>query len=351
MKCFYLIIIFDAFLVWQGIAQASDTVKVVHPCVSGLRQPDDADSTYILRYCLENDIRILYGGQGSSLAYGSDKKEDNLTNNSYYNNVSDLIGFGLTYKVIDFDLSFSLPKVHLLEEDRQNLSQFRLSGSYTGRKFAARGFYSESKGVIVTDQAAEFSSSPDVHLVFMGVQLTYYFNFRRYSFRAASFQNELQRKSAGSFLIRVQPFYRSIGMKSPLVPSELDLPETYGEQVGLQYVKSPGVLIMPGFGYNFAAFNGKLFVSPIVFLGGGFAVNVYRAEDGQHTLFNTEWAASAALNVGYNGKKVYASVRGLYEAGYFKLKPSYFTTNDVKIGLTVGLRFGHLEKFIPTQLF
>jgi len=161
----------------------------------------------------------------------------------------------------------------------------------------------------------------------------------------------MQRKTAGSFLIRLEPFYRTIGMESAVVPTELDVPDTYGEQVGLEYVKSPGLLIMPGYGHNFAAYDGKFFVSPIVFFGTGFALNVYRAEGGKYTFPNAEWAGSVALNVGYNGTKMYATLRGMYECGYFKLDPSYFTTSDLRITFTLGLRFGHFEKFIPSILF
>jgi hypothetical protein len=66
---------------------------------------------------------------------------------------------------------------------------------------------------------------------------------------------------------------------------------------------------MPGYGYNFAAYNGKLFISPIAFFGTGFAVNVYRAAEGKYTYLTAEWRGSVALSVGYNGKKTYKSLR------------------------------------------
>lgn len=293
----------------------------------------------------------MLGAQGSSLAYGSKKQEGDARNNAMYHNVNDLVGFGLTYKWIDFDLSFSLPDSKVLDEERQNLSQFRLSGSITGRKIAVRLFFLRGDGVIAADQASKFVSNPDVSLMRTGAQFTYYFNSSKYSYRAANFQNELQCMSAGSFMIRLEPFYRKVGMDSPIVPKEFDIPSTYGEQVGLEYVNSPGLIVMPGYGYNFAAFDGKLFVSPMLFLGPGFAVNVYRSESGKYTSLNAEWAGSASLGVGYNGTKSYVTLRGTYDAAYFILNPSYFTTSDLKISITAGLRFNHLEKFIPARLF
>ena len=110
-------------------------------------------------------------------------------------------------------------------------------------------------------------------------------------------------------------------------------------------------MIMPGYGYNLAARQGRFFVSPIIFIGPGFTINGYKADDGKHSFLNIEWAGSFALNIGYNGPRAYASVRGAYDAAYFKLDPSYFTSSDVKVTLTVGWRFSHFENFIPTSLF
>jgi hypothetical protein len=312
-----------------------------------LKFPDDADSSYILKYIREDDIRVIYGGQGSNISYGSIDDGSALFSDALYNNVNDIAGFGLTYKFIDFDLTFSLRHVYLMDEERQNLSQFKLAYSYTMRKLAIRGYISEAKGVIVDQSNDGSQSDPDVHLLKIGAQVTYYFNNDKYSYRAANFQNELQVRSAGSFLVRAEPFYRSLGMQTAMIPKDI----LYGPQAGLEYVKTGGLMMMPGYGYNLVAAGGKFFVSPIIFLGPGVTVNTYRADDGKHSFMNIEWAGSLAVNVGYNGGRAYATLRGAYDVGYFKLDPSYFTSSDVKVTLTVGWRFNHFENFIPTSLF
>jgi hypothetical protein len=311
-----------------------------------LKTPGDADSTYIMKYTRVEDIRVIYGGQGSSISYGSTNDGDRLFNDALYSNVNDLAGFGITYKFIDFDLTFSLPKVRIMDAERQNLSQFRLAYSYTMRKLAIRGYLSESKGVIVQSKDGK-ESGPDVHLFKVGAQLTYYFNYRKYSYRSANFQNELQRKSAGSLLVRAEPFYRSLGMQDALIPDD----RLYGEQAGLEYVRTGGLMVMPGYGYNLAIRGGKFFVSPIVFFGPGVTINGYKTPDDNHTFMNIEWSGSFALNVGYNGPKSYACLRTVYDVGYFKLDPSYFTSSDLKATFTVGWRFNQLENFIPRSLF
>ena len=241
-----------------AVAQTSSSIE------AGLHAPTDADSLYVLKFDRINDFRVMYGTQGSSLGYGT-KREGTQINSAVYNNVADLVGFGLTYKWIDFDYAFSLPKTTLQNVGLQNLQQYKLAGSYTSRKFIVRGYYLNSSGVIAEDEQGKFKSSPDINMEYVGIQYTHCFNFNRYSLRAAAVHYELQRRSAGSFLLRGEPFYRRIGVGNSLVPAAQDTPALYGEQAGLRYAYAPGLLIMPGYGFTWAMRGGKYFVSPMVF--------------------------------------------------------------------------------------
>lgn len=98
------------------------------------------DTLYILAFTKQNDISVHYGSNGSSLAHGSKNQTENYTTTNFYNNVNDVLGFGLTYKIIDFDLYYSLPTTQLQEEGLQNLEQFRLSGTYYSRRLAIGGW-------------------------------------------------------------------------------------------------------------------------------------------------------------------------------------------------------------------
>lgn len=318
--------------------------------IGSLVKPDAADSLFIQSFVRKNDFRVTYSSQRYTLEYGS-KREAAPTGGGMFSNVSDLLGFGLTYKFIDFDLAFSIPMTTILANDVQNLSQFRLSGSYSGRKWTIRGYWLESTGLVASDASGQFKSSPSLNLVNLGVQYTYYFNNLKYSFKAAAFQSELQRKSVGSFLMRIEPFYRRLGVGTQLVPSALDVAATYGEQAGLQYAYAPGLLILPGYGFNWTTSNGKLFISPLAFFGTGIAVNVYQGSAGERTSVNSEWKGVAMLSLGYNAPRAYVSLRSSFEMGYFMLDPSYFLTEDLKIGITAGYRFNAVEKFIPESLF
>jgi hypothetical protein len=309
---------------------------------------EDVDTTFVLTFKKPNDVRLIYGTQGSSLEYGSKSESDPGIPTSLFNNVNDFVGLGITYKILDADMTFSLPQTRLMEEDRENLEQFRFSLSYTGRRYALRGLLANTNGVIVTDPLARFQSEADVHLFRICGQYTYIFNHQKYSYRAAMFQNELQRKTAGSFLFRLEPFYRGLGAGSGLVPSSRDNVQTYGDQTGLQYLYGAGCLAMPGYGVTITPFGERFYISPIVFAGPGIAFNFSQANGTDFTYTNWEWAGMLLLNIGYNGSKTYLNLNVTGDLNYSPLNPSYVTSSNLKIALTFGFRFMDLEDVIPS---
>jgi Domain of unknown function (DUF4421) len=320
----------------------------------GYSQPDlvsltDADSNYVRKHTLPNDLRLFYGMQGNNISLGSTNDGSTSVNGNIYTNTNDYIGIGITYKWLDGDLSFSLPGTTYLNEERSNLTQFRLSGSYTQRKIIFRGYFSDSKGVVVSGEDDEFQTTPSLHERKLGLQVTYVFNSSRYSYRASLYQSEIQMKTAGSFLFRLEPFYRNLGGQSgSMIPVAFDTPERFGDQVGLEYIKAPGILFMPGYGINFVIPDSRLFISPMVFAGVGAAFNSYQSQNGKNSYTNVEYAANFNLNAGYNGSRYYSKIQFSWAAGYAPLNPSYFTTTNLTLTLLVGIRFrNNIEKFIP----
>lgn len=308
----------------------------------------DADSNYVRKYLSPNDIRLFYGAQGNNLSLGTKQEGDAQLNGNVYTNTNDYVGVGVTYKWLDGDLSFSLPGTTYLKEERSNLTQFKLGISYSMRKLSFRGYFQDSKGVVVSGSDNEFETTPSLHERRFGLQITYLFNAYKYSYRASLYQSEFQVKSAGSFMIRLEPFYRSLGGQGgSIIPAPYDIATRYGEQVGLEYVKAPGILVLPGYGFNVVIPNSKFFISPMVFAGLGAAFNTYRGKNGDYNYTNVEYAASFNLNMGYNGSRYYSKIQFNWSAGYAPLNPSYLTSNNLMLSLWIGMRFRDLEKFIP----
>ncbi len=317
---------------------------------NGLVSLADADSNFVRKPILPNDIRFFYGAQGNNLSLGSKREGDPNLNQAIYTNTNDYLGIGITYKWLDGDLSFSLPGTTYLKEERSNLTQYKLGLSYTPRKIAFRGYFQDSKGVVLSGSENEFQTAPSLHEIKLGLQITYLFNASKYSYRASLYQSEFQLKTAGSFMIRLEPFYRNLGGQGgSMIPAIWDVSSRFGEQTGLEYIKAPGILFLPGYGINFAIPNSRLFISPIMFAGIGAAFNSYQSQEGKKSYTNVEYAGSFLLNMGYNGNRFYSKLQFNWTAGYTPLNPSYLTSNSLGISLWIGMRFHDIEKFIPSS--
>ena len=326
-----------------GFAQHRDSV------VAGTLPPGKADSSYIRTYTLKNDFRIAYGADGANLTFGSIRDGERIKT-SLFDNVSDLVGFGITYKILDTDIMFTLPQTRIMKEDRENLQQYRLALSYTGRKLSMRGYISETRGLISTDGNSDFFTNPDVRLFKLGAQLTYNFNSSRYSYRASNFQNELQTKTASAFLFRFEPFYKKLQAPTGVVPSARDLPATYGTQTGFEQVDALGLLFMPGYGINVVVGKEEFFFSPLLLAGPGIAFNTLQVASGKNTSYNFEWTGTGILNTGYNGPRTYLTLRVAYDISYTRFNPVYYSSSNLRMTITAGYRFRNLERFIPTGL-
>lgn len=320
----------------------------ISPCfgqmLPGLLPLADADSGYVKKFTLDKEIRFFYGGQGNNLSLGSIRDDGTQLNGDLYKNSSDYIGAGITYGLLDGDISFSLRGTTYLKEERSNLTQFKLAFSYTRRKIVFRPYYAKSTGVVLSGSDNEFESKPSLEEVKLGLQIIYLFNHSRYSYRAAMYQSEYQLKTAGSFLIRIDPFYRSLGTKNgSMIPAAYDLPARFGEQAGLEYISSPGLLVLPGYGINVVVRDTRFFISPMVFAGLGLAQNMYETTGGNGSFTSVEYAAHAVLNGGYNGSRYYTKFQLTWSSGYTSLDPTYLTNSNLTCVLTGGIRFKDLK--------
>jgi hypothetical protein len=312
--------------------------------LEGLLPLADADSAYVRRFVRKNDFRLFYGVQGNNLSLGSTRDGASQVNGDLYKNTNDYIGAGISYGLLDGDLSFAIPGTTYLQQERSTLTQFKLGLSYTRRKIVLRGFYSESTGVVVSGSDDEFESTPSVQDQRFGLQITLLFNPLKYSYRAAIYQSEYQIQTAGSFLIRFDPFYRRLGTSdATIIPAAYDTAPRFGQQTGLEYVQSPGLLVLPGYGINIAVGDSRFFISPIVFAGLGFAHNMYKTTAGRGSFTSIEYAANAVLNTGYNGTRCYAKLQVNWTSGYTSMDPTYLTNSNLTCLVMVGMRFRDLK--------
>lgn len=337
-----LITVFVFFFWLEVAAQANTSSNIKTPAPN-----NPVDSIFIATHFLKNDIRVFYGVQANSIIYGSSNDSNPSLSGDLYKNINDYIGVGITYKLIDGNLYFSLPGTTYFNQERSNLKQFSLSLSSTGNQFAFRGYLHDTKGAIAETPDTGFESTPSLHEFKIGAQLTYIFNSKKYSYRAALFQSERQKKTAASFMIRLEPFYRELGAKNGITPSAYDTEERFEDQKGLTYLHAPGLMLLPGYGATFSWKQGSYFLSPMIFAGPGLAFNTYSGEKGKLHKTNVEWSGSFLINGGYNGNRMYYKVQTAFSIAYTKIDPAYLFKKNGEVEILFGYRFSDLESWLP----
>ncbi|HWA34341.1 MAG TPA: DUF4421 family protein [Cyclobacteriaceae bacterium] len=301
---------------------------------------DGTDSLYIGKYPRLNDVRFYYGVRGNSLTYESLRGSSPGIQGNLYRNIGDYIGFGLTWKKwIDFDVSVALPGTTYLKEERSTLQQIFLSARITTRHLSFRGYITDASGAVYASANDQYLSPPSVHESRVGLQGFYFFNARRYSYRAALYQNELQRRSAGSFLLGAEIFYRSLSASGGMTDPAYDVSARYGEEAGLKTLKAPGILLLPGYAYTHVWREGQYFASGLLSAGAGIAFNRYRADKGSDTRNNVEAAANIMISGGYNGGKHYVRLMMAGYGRYELLDPTFLTSTNLMLDITLGRRF------------
>ena len=128
-----------------------------------------------------------------------------------------------------------------------------------------------------------------------------------------------------------------------MIPAAYDVASRFGEQAGLEYIHSPGVLVMPGYGINIVLRDTRFFISPIIFAGVGFAHNMYKASSGKDAYTSLEYASYVMLNTGYNGNRSYITMQVNWTTGYTSMNPTYLTNANLRLMLTCGYRLGELK--------
>ena len=198
-------------------------------------------------------------------------------------NTRQYLGFSILFRSLEIDFGFA-PTFIRENKDNENSKLFNLNmrmflGQWmqTLDLYSQRGFTAQSSG--------ETNDLPEFKTFTIGGSTSYVFN-DKFSFRAVGFQNEWQKKSAGSFIPRLFYYYTSF---NPL-PNE-------------DNIHSIDVAVTPSYYYNFVIQNHFL-IGVGAGLGVGLNINTFEEESLTSALF--EYVGR--LSVGYNSEHFFAGM-------------------------------------------
>ena len=198
-------------------------------------------------------------------------------------NVRQYLGFSALFRSVELDLGFA-PEFIRENKDNDNSKLFNLNfRMFLGQWMQTLDLYSQ-KGFKI-EGVGESDNFLDFKTFTIGGSTGYIFN-NKFSFRAIGFQNEWQKKSAGSFIPRL--FYYHTSFKP--APS-------------VDKISSFDVAVTPGYYYNFVI--EKHFLIGLG-AGAGIGVNVNTFEEDTLTSILFEYVGR--LSVGYNSEHFFAGM-------------------------------------------
>jgi hypothetical protein len=313
------------------------------PAKDSLAKPPKYDTAYIHDYKSLLTARVFGLIQDTRLVYNQDQSGDIV----FKPNLPYKLGIAGFYKWFGLGLSIYSPFfVH--DEGKNGKSEgFDLRVNLYSNVFAIEGLLQRYKGFYISNfdgMDGDHFTNPEMTIYSIGAIGYYFYNFRRFSFRSAYIQNEWQKKSAGSFMVRGGVNVSTLDAPGGMIPQDFIDMYGYDSLTNLSKGTLVSATLAPGYGYNLV-FLKRCYLHAAVFAGPAY--NYY--QDKTEGTGSTRNVYSMLLffrgAMGYTGKKFHAG----FSAVLYGLQPVASETYNLYLDppqfrIWVGTRFNLFKK-------
>jgi hypothetical protein len=174
------------------------------------------------------------------------------------------VGLRVSHRWVSVALALGIKNIQ--SEKRGTTEFFNLSVNTYRQKWGFDGYYHSYKGhYIANDEIADlpqfienktYPILPAVNTLYTGLNAYYLSNHKKFSYRASFMSNEIQKKSAGSFILMTSYSFFRMNSDTGFIPGDLQAAIPLSSQIidG----KFSSWSIMPGYGYTWV-FGKKFF--------------------------------------------------------------------------------------------
>lgn len=206
------------------------------------------------------------------------------------------------------------------------------------------GFYIENykQNDSLNKNYNSFPLLPNMNANGFGVNYFYVFNHKKYSLRSSYLMNEIQRKSAGSFILGIS--VNSLGISNPINETPQLLAQTLPEEKLLKG-RFYGASVLPGYAHTFV--YKKIFFTIAPTLGFVTQHQNFTNADNRTRVRNTLALRSIGrIALGYNSNRFYAALTGVNDSYNYQLAPKVqLHTQLSEARVVVGYRFNTTSLF------
>ncbi|MBO9564732.1 MAG: DUF4421 domain-containing protein [Niastella sp.] len=281
--------------------------------------------------------RVYFSQKYTSLRIRGSERIRDL---QYRPNTTLNFGVGATYGWFTLNLAYGFDFLNRRDESKGKTRYLDLQSHIYTRKMSIdlfgqlyKGFYAFPKRLVPQNEDGWYTR-PDVKMRHFGAAAYYIYNWKRFSLRAATLQNEWQKRSAGSLLIGAEFYYGTNRGDSALVPGALaDLFEAAGV-TKMRYFD-----IGPGVGYAYTVVVKEHFYGT-----GGLTVSFpfsfhkqWRNDESEHRL-SISPDLLYRLGVGYNSDRMNFSMIWVNSSVQTKGKQGEYAIRTGNVRLNAAYR-------------
>ncbi|MEI7980990.1 MAG: DUF4421 family protein [Bacteroidota bacterium] len=332
---FYTLSLFTANL---SVGQSDTTTSILPPVT--------LDSIYIVDYTPQLTTRLFLLYQNASLLLNP--AIDQISKIVYRPNVNVRIGIAGFWKWFGLGLSIDNPLYKTDREVYGRTTALDLRVNVFGRTIAGEFFLQQYKGFYISSPERTDGRNyilPDMRTFSLGASGYWVYNSKRFSIRAAFTQNEGQKKSAGSLVVRPAFLYYRISSDKGIIPAEIvdiyQIPITNLITKGEFY----SIGLAPGYAYTFV-FLKHFYLTAAAFPGIAAQFSSFSNAHDSYTDFEFTFQLSGRFAFGYNSDKWFlgCSVQTGFTEIPDKLSNAMFSYDVAQIRLWGGTRFDIFRK-------
>ena len=310
----------------------------------------DIDTNYITPY--KTGLIVSLQNAFQDMRIGFDAKENAVSDINYEPNNVSKSGVRFAYNGVGLGLMFKSSNYGKDPTVYGKTDQFSLHLDVTARKWAmnigavnVQGFYLEP----LTYNGPQPLVAPrpiirkDLQLNQIGISYTRVFNNDRFSYKMLINQSEMQRKSAGSFLLKGNFYIISTSSDTSFIPRELVI--AYAEVNDFNEAVFSNIILQPGYAHTFVI-GKRLSFNLRALLGFGAQGRTFVDREGKA---KRDVGISSKLDFGvmlnYFGQRFFTGVGLVAESLGSEIGNVRYSTSMVQGELFVGYRFPQVKLF------
>lgn len=296
------------------------------------------DTTYYQSYTNLLTSRFYFSQKYTSLHLKGTGGKSDL---QYRPNTTLNMGVGATYGWFTLNLAYGFDFLNRVDKAKGKTRYLDLQSHIYTRKMSIdlfgqlyKGFYGYPQSV-VAGQNNDWYLRPDLKVRHFGGAGYYILNWKRFSMRAATLQNEWQKKSAGSLLIGGEFYFGQNKADSAFVPAALANDYEHGGVTRMRYYD-----IGPGIGYAYT-----LVVKSHFYATGGITASFPLSYHSQ--IRNGEKESKLSISpdllwrasVGYNSDRFNVSVLWVNSTVQMRAKQGEYYISTGNVRANIAYRF------------